>query len=91
MSSRRGRNSTNAYKVTTKQWTEFITDLYHLAEFCEDEMIPDRLVVGLRNDKHSDKLQIYSGQNIKKKKKQKGVMRSHPGQGNVESLTASIS
>ena len=24
-------------------------------------MIPDRLVVGLRNDKHSDKLQIYSG------------------------------
>ena len=26
-----------------------------------DEMIRDRLVVGLRNDKHSEKLQIYSG------------------------------
>ena len=24
-------------------------------------MIRDRLVVGLRNDKHSEKLQIYSG------------------------------
>ena len=66
MSSTRGRNSTNAYKVRTNQWTEFITDLYRLAEFCEygslrDEMIPDRLVVGLRNDKDSDELQICSG------------------------------
>ena len=90
MSSARGRNSTNAYKIRTSQWTEFITDLYRLAEFCEygslkDEMIPDRLVVGLRNDKHSDKLQIYSGLtleeavqqgrqsgNVKKNKKNKG-------------------
>ena len=66
-------------------------------------MIPDRLVVGLRNDKHSDELQICSSLTLEKavqqtrqsenvkKKKQQGVMRSHPGQGNVESLTASIS
>ena len=44
----------------------FITDLYRLAEFCEytslkDEMIRDRLVVGLRNDKLSEKLQMNSG------------------------------
>ena len=42
----------------------FITDLYRLAEFCEygslrDEMIRDRLVVGLRNDKLSEKLQMH--------------------------------
>ena len=44
----------------------FITDLYHLAEFCEygtlkDEMIRDRLVVGLKSDKHSEKRQKNSG------------------------------
>ena len=44
----------------------FITDLYRLAEFCEygslkDEMIRDRLVVDLRNDKLSEKLQMNSG------------------------------
>ena len=44
----------------------FITDLYRLAEFCEygslrDEMILDRLVVGRRNDKLSEKLQMNSG------------------------------
>ena len=44
----------------------FITDLYRLAEFCEyeslrDEMIRDRLVVGLSNDKLSEKLQMNSG------------------------------
>ena len=48
--STRGRNSTNADKVRTNQWTEFITDLYRLAEFCKygslrDEMIRDRLVL----------------------------------------------
>ena len=65
-------------------------------------MIRDRLVVALRNYKHREKLQIYSGltleeavqqarqsENVKKKKQ--GVMRSHPSQGNVESLTASKS
>ena len=65
-------------------------------------MIRDRLVVGLTNYKHSEKLQIYSGLTLEEavqqarqsenvKKKQQGVMRSHPGQGNVESLTASKS
>ena len=43
-----------------------ITDIYSLAEFNEygslrDGMIRDRLVVGLRNDKLSEKLQMNSG------------------------------
>ena len=42
----------------------FVTDLYRLADSCEygslrDEM--DRLVVGLSNDKLSEKLQMNSG------------------------------
>ena len=44
----------------------FTTDLYRLAEFCEyrslrDEMILDRLVVGRRDDKLSEKVQMNSG------------------------------
>ena len=44
----------------------FITDLYRLAEFCEygslgDEMIQDRLVVGLSSDRLREKLQMNSG------------------------------
>lgn len=40
---------------------EFITDLYHLAENCEygalqDELIRDRIVVGIRDSKLSEKL-----------------------------------
>ena len=40
-----------------------ITDLYRLVEFCEygslkEEMIRDRLVVGIRNEKLSEKLQL---------------------------------
>ena len=43
----------------------FITDLYRLTEFCEyrslkEEMIRDRLIVGLKNDKHSEKRQMNS-------------------------------
>ena len=41
----------------------FITDLYNLTEYCEygalrDEMILDRLVVGLRDLKLSEKIQV---------------------------------
>ena len=41
----------------------FITDLHNLAEFCEygnlhDELIRDRIVVGLRDKKLSEKLQM---------------------------------
>ena len=44
----------------------FITDLYRLAEFCEygcvrNEMIRDRLIVGLSNDKLNEKPQMISG------------------------------
>ena len=44
----------------------FVADLFRLAELCEhgflkDEMMRDRLVVGLRNDKLSEKLQMNSG------------------------------
>ena len=44
----------------------FVTDLFRVAELCEhgflkDEMIRDRLVVALRNDKISEKLQMNSG------------------------------
>ena len=84
----------------------FFTDLYRLAEFCEygsfkDAMIRDRLVVGLRNDKLSENLQMNSGLNLEQAvqqaeqsenvRKQQGVIRSHPGQVSVESLTASKS
>ena len=84
----------------------FITDLYRLAEFCEygslkDEMIRDRLVVGVRNDKLSEKLKMNSGLTLEQAvqqarqseniRKQQGVIRSHPGQVSVESLTASNS
>ena len=42
---------------------EFITDLYRLSEYCEygtlhDELIRDRIVVGIRDDKLSEKLQL---------------------------------
>ena len=41
----------------------FIMDLYNLAEHCgygnlKDEMIRDRIVVGLTNDKLSEQLQL---------------------------------
>ena len=70
----------------------FITDLYRLAEFCEygslkDEMIRDRLVVDLRNDKLSEKLQMISGLTLEQAvqqarqsenvRKQQGILRSH--------------
>ena len=85
----------------------FITDLYRLAEFGEygslrDEIIRDRLDVGLSNNKLSEKLQMNSGLTLEQtvqqarqsenvKKKQQGLIRSHTGQVNVESLTASKS
>ena len=37
------------------------TDLYRLAEFCEYESLKDEMVVDLRNDKLSEKLQMNSG------------------------------
>ena len=71
----------------------FITDLYRLAEFCgslKDEMIRDRLFVGLKNDKLCEKLQMNSGLTLEQAvqqarqsenvRKQQGVIRSHPGQ-----------
>ena len=80
----------------------FITDLYRLAAFCEDGSLKQkRLVVGLRNDNFSEKLQTNSeltlvqavqqarqGENVKK---QQGVIRSQLGQVSVESVTASKS
>ena len=39
----------------------FSTDLYRLAEFCEYESLKDEMVVDLRNDKLSEKLQMNSG------------------------------
>ena len=49
----------------------FITDLYNLAEYCEygalrDEMIRDRLVVGLRDLKLSEKLQLDADLTLEK-------------------------
>ena len=49
----------------------FITDLYNLAEYCEygalrDEMIRDRLVVGLRDLKVSEKLQLDADVTLEK-------------------------
>ena len=44
---------------------EFITDLYRLAEHCNfgalhDELVRDRIVVGIRDSKLSEKLQMES-------------------------------
>ena len=80
----------------------FITALHSLAEFCEygslkDEMIRGRLVVGLRNEKLSEKLQIDASLTLEKAvqqarqsesaKKQQGVIRSsHIPSSNVETL-----
>ena len=80
----------------------FITALHSLAEFCEygslkDEMIRDRLVVGLRNEKLSEKLQIDASLTLEKAvqqarqsesvKKQQGVIRSsHIPSSNLETL-----
>ena len=60
-------------------------------------MMRDRLVVGNRNDKLSEKLQMNSGLTLEQAvqqarqsenvRKQQGVIRSHPGQVSVESLT----
>ena len=62
-------------------------------------MIRDHLVVGLRNHKLSEKVQMNSGLTLEQAvqqarqsenvRKQQGVIRSHPGQVSVESLTAS--
>ena len=59
------------------------------------------MVVGLRNDKLSEKLQMNSGLTLEQAvqqarqsenvRKQQGVIRSHPSQVSVESLTASKS
>ena len=67
----------------------------------KDEMILDRLVVGLTNDKLSENLQINSGLTLKQAvqqhrhcenvKKQQRVIRWHPCQISVGSLTASKS
>ena len=43
----------------------FSTDLYRLAEFCEYESLKDEMVVDLRNDKLSEKLQMNSGLTLK--------------------------
>ena len=49
----------------------FITDLHRLAEFCEygdlhDQLIRDRIVVGLRDAKVSEKLQTDSELTLEK-------------------------
>ena len=81
----------------------FITDLYSLAEFCaygslKEEMIRDRLVVGIRNEKLSEKLQINASLTLESAvqqarqsesvKKQQAIIRASQIQGNIESLTA---
>ena len=79
----------------------FITALHSLAEFCEygslkEEMICDCLVVGLRDGKLSEKLQmdasltlqaaVQQARQSESIKKQQGVIRSGQNPGNVENV-----
>ena len=79
----------------------FITDLYRLATFCEyGSLKQSRLVVGLRNDNFSEKLQTNSdltlGQAVQQARqrenvKKQRVIRSNLSQVSMESVTASKS
>ena len=63
----------------------FITDLYTLAEHCQfgaldDELIRDRIVVGLRDKALSEKLQLESSLTLEKainQARQKELIRQH--------------
>ena len=82
----------------------FITDLYHLAENCDfkdlhDELIRDRIVVGLRDHRLSERLQLDPGLTLEKAitearqreavRAQQGIVRGSnlgTGLGNVEAV-----
>lgn len=61
------------YQAVSKSAQQFITSLYTLAENCnysdlKDEMIRDRMVVGIRDQVLSDRLQMDAGLTLEKVK-----------------------
>ena len=77
---------------------QYITELYNLVEFCaygglKEEMIRDRLVVGIRDQALSEKLQTDPGLTLEKAKtqiRQKAAVKEHTGELRKDEAAAAL-